>query len=185
MFCSPFQFLFLKYIFCSPLQSPAWYKTICKMKVTLKGQTFQCWGCLHACATKHLSSKCCTLFLLNSWWLWWFPKLFQWFLHLKLMTQMIWSTWVKNKNKQKTHKCFIAPCWSSSSRTKEGEIVQHGCFIPREMKQSGSYLAVSTRTLGPVHGGERRLLLACDRYGIWCDCMFTFCLLINTGSGLV
>ena len=104
MFCSPFQFLFLKYIFCSPLQSPAWYKTICKMKVTLKGQTFQCWGCLHACATKHLSSKCCTLFLLNSWWLWWFPKLFQWFLHLKLMTQMIWSTWVKNKNKQKTHK---------------------------------------------------------------------------------
>ena len=138
MFCSPFQFLFLKYIFCSPLQSPAWYKTICKMKVTLKGQTFQCWRQLHWQPVPqnicHPSVVLFSLLLLNSWWLWRFPKLFQWFLHLKLMTQMIWSMWVKNKNKQKTHKCFIAPCWSSSSRTKEkrGKLFSTAALSPEK-----------------------------------------------------
>jgi len=33
------------------------------------------------------------------------------------------------------------------SRTKP----EHSCFIQTEMKQSSSYLAVSTHTLGPVH----------------------------------
>ena len=65
--------------FCSPLLSLPWHNTVqnhrhyimgyycisqclcCKMKVTIRRQTFQC-QCLHACAMKTLSivsSKCC------------------------------------------------------------------------------------------------------------------------------
>ena len=44
---------------------------VCKMKVMLRCQTFQCQCHLHACATENLSCKCyCTPYLLslNSWW---------------------------------------------------------------------------------------------------------------------
>ena len=65
-------------------------------------------------------------------------------------------------------------------KAEQGKIVWHSCFIQTEKKLSGSYLVVSTHTLGPVHlrrskgkgGREGGALLACDMYGFWCDRTF-------------
>ena len=71
-----------------------------------------------------------------------------------MMILTIWSGWArKTKTKQTTTVCFVAPRWCSSIWNERGvgKIVRHSCFIQTEMKRSGSYLVVSTPTLGPVH----------------------------------
>ena len=73
--------------------------------------------------------------------------------------QTIWSAWARERTDAHTH--THAQLYASlphtdlvRSRTK----AEHSCFIQTETKQSSSYLAVSTHTLGPVHlrrGGGR------------------------------
>ena len=56
------------------------------------------------CPEKLSSKRCCRA--PNSWWLWWFSQLFQWFILLKwMMIPIIWSGWAKNKktNKQQLY----------------------------------------------------------------------------------
>ena len=61
----------------------------------------------------------------------------------------------EKQNKKKTNNCML--CYAILTqfdlewKRRGGELVQHSCFIQTEKKLSGSYLVVSTHTLGPVH----------------------------------
>ena len=63
---------------------------------------------------------------------------------------------IKTKTKQNKQQLYaslrhIFDAARSKMKAERGEIVQHICFIQTEKKRSGSYLVVSTHTLGPVH----------------------------------
>ena len=73
----------------------------------------------------------------------------------RTMIHTIWSVWAR-KTKQEQNKQLYAllrrtDAVRSRMKAERGEIVQHSCFIQTEKKLSGSYLVVSTHTLGPVH----------------------------------
>ena len=74
--------------FCSPFQSPSWHNTLCKTKVTLRCQTFQCQHCLHACMSvphKICHPRVVCFLSLNCWWFYGFLSCFKSF--------FIWSGW--------------------------------------------------------------------------------------------
>ena len=70
------------------------------------------------------------------------------------------------------------------SRTK----AEHSCFIQTEIKQSSSYLAVSTHTLGPVHLRRGREGVASSTWHVqhlvWLSITFSFFFLVACWSTL-